>query len=106
MDRALVSRMIAALEVIGDPDGLGAADDPLPEGVAEAVRQLGSAARAVSGRLRHRRPEVPWGRLGDLGERMSPGYGPADVAAVRAFARGDVPLLDMQLRSVLGALAF
>jgi uncharacterized protein with HEPN domain len=105
MDRELLSRMVAALEVIADPGGLGADGDPLPGGVVEAVRELGFAAEAVSDRLRQRRPEVPWGRLGDLGQRMAPGYGPTDVAAVRAFARAEVPLLDMQLRSVLGSLA-
>jgi uncharacterized protein with HEPN domain len=106
MDRKLVSRMIAALEAMGDPDRLGTGDDPLPDGVADAVRELGFAAMAVSRGLRQRRPEVPWGRLGDLGERMAPGYGPPDIAAVRAFVQREVPLLDMQLRSVLGSLAF
>ena len=98
--------MIAALEVIGGSAGLRAGDGSLPEAAAEAVRELGRTAALVSSRLQQRRPEVPWGRLGDLGERMAPGYGPADVAAVRAFATGELPLLDMQLRSVLGSLAF
>ena len=106
MDRELLSRMIAALEVVGDPDHVGAGDGPLPEGVVEAMRQLASAAVAVSAGLRRRRPDVPWGRLGDLGQRMAPGYGGGDADVVRAFVRDEAPLLDMQLRSVLGSLPF
>jgi uncharacterized protein with HEPN domain len=107
MDRDLLAEMVETLETIGavsQPSASG--DGPLPEVVVESVRILGTAAASLSPGLRQRRPEVPWGRLSDLAERVAPGYGPDAAAAVRQFAVREVPLLDMQLRSVLGSLAF
>jgi len=66
------------------------------------MRTLGEAAALVSPQLKQRRPEVPWGRLTDLSTLV------ADTSVadelVEQFATRDLPLLDMQLRSILGSL--
>jgi uncharacterized protein with HEPN domain len=98
VDRELVERMVAAVEEIGALTG--------PEGVRAtalaSMRTLGEAAALVSPQLKQRRPEVPWGRLTDLGTLV------ADTSVadelVEQFATRDLPLLDMQLRSILGSL--
>ena len=107
MDRDLLTVMVDTLGAIGalSHPSAGVGGEALPEAVVESVRALGTAASGLSAGLRQRRPEVPWGRLSDLAERMAPGYGPDDAEAVRNFAAREVPLLDMQLRSVLGSLA-
>jgi len=98
VDRELVERMVAAVEEIGALTG--------PEGVRAtalaSMRTLGEAAALISPQLKQRRPEVPWGRLTDLSALV------ADTSVadelVEQFATRDLPLLDMQLRSILGSL--
>jgi uncharacterized protein with HEPN domain len=98
VDREIVERMVAAVEEIGALTG--------PEGVRAtalaSMRTLGEAAALISPQLKQRRPEVPWGRLTDLSALV------ADTSVadelVEQFATRDLPLLDMQLRSILGSL--
>ena len=98
MDRELVERMVAAVEEIGALTG--------PEGVRAtalgSMRTLGDAARLISPELKKRRPEVPWGRLTDLGTLVA--NTPVADELVEQFVTRELPLLDMQLRSVLGSL--
>jgi uncharacterized protein with HEPN domain len=98
VDRELLERMVAAVEAIGALTG--------PEGVRASalasMRTLGEAAALVSPRLKQRRSEVPWGRLTDLSTLVADT--PVADELVEQFATRDLPLLDMQLRSVLGSL--
>jgi uncharacterized protein with HEPN domain len=98
VDRELVERMVAAVEEIGAMTG--------PEGVRAtalaSMRTLGETAALISPRLKQRRPEVPWGRLIDLGTLVADT--PVADELVEKFATQELPLLDMQLRSVLGSL--
>ncbi|MDQ3885560.1 MAG: hypothetical protein M3308_00730 [Actinomycetota bacterium] len=98
MDRELLERMVAAVDEIGALTG--------PEGVRATalgpLRTLGEAAALVSPRLKQRRPEVPWGRLTDLSALVADT--PLADELVEQFVTRELPLLDMQLRSVLGSL--
>ena len=89
---------MAAVEEIGALTG--------PEGVRAtalaSMRALGEAAALISPQLKQRRSEVPWGRLTELGTLVA--NTPVADELVEQFATRDLPLLDMQLRSVLGSL--
>lgn len=98
VDRELVERMVAAVEEIGaltGPDGVRAT-------ALASMRTLGEAAALVSPQLKQRRPEVPWGRLTDLSTLVASTQVADEL--VEQFATRDLPMLDMQLRSVLGSL--
>ncbi len=98
VDRELVERMVAAVEEIGEltgPDGVRAT-------ALASMRTLGESAALISPRLKQRRPEVPWGRLTDLSTLVA--NTPVADELVEQFATRDLPLLDMQLRSILGSL--
>ncbi len=98
MDRELVERMVAAVEEIGaltGPDGVRAT-------ALASMRTLGETAALISPKLKQRRPEVPWGRLTDLSTLVASTQVADEL--VEQFATRDLPLLDMQLRSILGSL--
>lgn len=98
VDRELLERMVAAVDEIGALTG--------PEGVRATalawVRTLGEAAAQISPQLKQRRPEVPWGRLTGLSTLVADT--PVADELVEQFATRELPLIDMQLRSVLGSL--
>jgi len=98
VDRELLERMVAAVDEIAELTG--------PEGVRAtalaSVRTLGEAAALISPQLKQRRSEVPWGRLTDLSTLVA--ETPVADELVEQFATRELPLIDMQLRSVLGSL--
>ena len=66
------------------------------------AQMVAAAAARVSPQLKRRRPEVPWGRLADLGEILA--HRGETAPPIQDFVSRELPLLDMQLRSVLGSL--
>ena len=102
-DRALLLEMIeAAGRVLRWTDGLSRADflanEQLLSAVAMQIIVIGEGARLLSPALREHEPDVPWGDMINMRNRLAHGYARASAIIVQDTAANWVPLLLPPLR--------
>jgi uncharacterized protein with HEPN domain len=78
-----------------------AQDEKTHFAVFRALEVIGEAAKQIPPSIRHRHPDVPWGRMGGMRDRLIHGYFGVDVEIVWETATRLVPELRPRLADVL-----
>lgn len=76
-------------------------DRVLELALTRLLELIGEAARAVSHETRQRLPEVPWGQIAGMRNRLIHGYRRLDLSVIWRTARKDIPPLMEQLQAAL-----
>ena len=69
--------------------------------LVQLLQIIGEAARRVSEHLRHQHPEVPWGEIIALRNRLVHGYDTVDLDRLWEILTGDLPGLKVHLERTL-----
>ena len=105
-DRLYLSHVLDAAERIeGYIAGLELVaflDDPLrQDGVIRQLSIVGEAVKHLSQDIRASTPDVPWGDIAGMRDRLVHDYMGVDLEAVWKTAREDVPMLKAVVRELL-----
>ena len=106
--RCCIHDMIGFCEKVGsytrglDRDAF-IADDMLRDATLRNLELVGEAATRIPDAIRKAHPEIPWGAVVDMRNRLARGYPGIDGDAVRSIVRDRVPALLPALRSLLAA---
>ncbi|MDP2858857.1 MAG: DUF86 domain-containing protein [Bacillota bacterium] len=105
-DRLYLSHILDAADriegYIAGLDLVGFLDDPLrQDGVIRQLAVIGEAVKRLSGGLRESSPDVPWGDIAGMRDRLIHDYMGVDLEAVWKTAREDVPALRRVVHGLL-----
>ena len=87
----------------GRPDAFDT-DEVLQNAVLHWIETIGEAARGVSDKVRDVHPEVPWGVITDMRNRVSHGYFDIDLDVVWNTVTRDLPELQESVARILAEL--
>lgn len=73
----------------------------LQDAVVRQLEIIGEASRNLSPQFRESHPEVPWGQIIGLRNRVIHGYFNVDLEAVWTIVQNDVPVLARQVQQML-----
>lgn len=72
------------------------------DAVVRRLEIIGEASRNVSGEFQQAHPEVPWGQIIGLRNRIIHAYFNVNLQIVWEIAKNDLPPLKQELRRILG----
>lgn len=76
----------------------------LQDGVVRQLEILGEAARNISDALQSTHPEIPWGKMIGIRNRLIHAYFEVDLLTVWDTIRSDLPPLKRQIEQVLAKI--
>ena len=105
-DRERLEDILAAIDAIRGHLGRGDLTDGL---VFDAVRvrliEIGEAVKALPDELLSQQPEVPWGQIAAMRDRLAHRYFDISHAILTATVEQDLPELDRAARALLHLIA-
>jgi len=73
----------------------------LRDAVMRQLEIIGEAARNVSGELREAHPDIEWGQIIGMRNRLIHAYFQVDIELVWEIVTTDLPLLKMQIETIV-----
>lgn len=74
------------------------------DGVIRQIEIIGEAAKSVSAGLKEKHPELPWGKMSGMRDKLIHGYFGVDINSVWRTAVIDIPHLNGQIQQILDAM--
>lgn len=90
---------------VGDMDYVSfAADEKTVFAVVRALEIIGEAAKRIPPEVRDRHPSIPWRAMTGIRDKLIHDYTSVNQAVVWQTVSDDLPLLAVQMESILSAL--
>jgi uncharacterized protein with HEPN domain len=78
------------------------ADDKTASAVVRKLEIIGEATKQVSSDIRHKHPELPWGEMAGMRDRLIHAYFGVDYRLVWRTVKERIPQLKPVLKEILG----
>jgi len=106
-DEVLLHDMLTAVDAIkrftsGTTYSHFAANEMMHQAVIRELEIIGEAARSVSDALQDAQPEIAWAQIVGMRNRLIHAYSKVDLGIVWEIVQIDLPVLEQQVKRILG----